>query len=164
MATAAESARGRATGTLLDKILPYRINRLAFQMNRLLNADLRKHGLQISHWRILAVLDASTKSTINELSAYAMLEQPTVSRLVARLEQDGLVRRERIDPDGRVVTVSLTRDGKRKYDTVRDLSLRHAGRATHGLSEAERESLRKVLDRMSANLDYSLEEIEAGDA
>jgi MarR family transcriptional regulator, organic hydroperoxide resistance regulator len=159
-AVAVESGGGM--GIVLDSILPYRVNSLAFRMNRLLNKDLRKHGLQISHWRILAVLDASRQSTINELSDYAMLEQPTVSRLVARMEQDGLVRRERIDADGRVVTVSLTREGRKKYETVRALTLLHADRASFGLSEAEKEFFRKVIDHMSDNLGrHSLADIAA---
>lgn len=138
---------------LLDSIIPYLINRLAFQMNRLLSKDLRKQGLQISHWRIFAVLDTAKQSTINELSAYAMIEQPTVSRLVARMEERGLVRRERIDSDGRVVRVSVTDEGRRTYGRARALALAHADRALTGMDEREKQRFRDSLLRVVGNLE-----------
>ena len=87
---------------VLERILPYLMNCLTFRLNQLLNQDLRKLGLTISNWRILAVLDVNETASINELVEYAMIEQSTVSRLISRMEEDGLVRRDRIDEDGRV--------------------------------------------------------------
>jgi DNA-binding MarR family transcriptional regulator/ferredoxin len=48
---------------------------------------------------------------ITELAELERLKQPTTSLLVQRLEQQGLVSRERHADDGRVVQVNLTRAG-----------------------------------------------------
>ena len=48
---------------------------------------------------------------ITELAALERLKQPTMTLLVQRLEQQGLVRRERQTDDGRVVLVHLTPAG-----------------------------------------------------
>src|SRR4051794_23102227 len=48
---------------------------------------------------------------ITELAELERLKQPTMTTLVQRLEQDGLVSRERQADDGRVVLVNLTHAG-----------------------------------------------------
>jgi DNA-binding MarR family transcriptional regulator len=48
---------------------------------------------------------------ITELAELERLKQPTMTVLVQRLEQDGLVSRERHAGDGRVVLVNLTEAG-----------------------------------------------------
>ncbi|MDN2567292.1 MarR family transcriptional regulator [Aquibium sp. A9E412] len=143
---------GRRT-VLLDNILPYLINRLAFRMSRRLNRDLRAYGLGISDWRVLAVLDSARAVTINDLADYAMIEQSTLSRLVMRMEQQALVRRERGGPDGRVVTVSMTDEGRRAYEKVRAMSLAHAERVVMGFSDSEKADLKKAVRRMTRNLE-----------
>lgn len=157
--SAQDDERGRrhvaveGTGVVLERILPYLANRLTFRMNQLLNKDLRKHGLTISNWRVLAVLDFNEKASVNELAAYAMIEQSTLSRLIMRMEADGLVRRERVDGDGRVRSISMTADGLRKYETVRALTLAHAERATTGLTEEEKRQFERIISTMRSNLE-----------
>lgn len=149
----ATSVRDGSDGIVLEEILPYLINRLTFRMNRLLNRDLRTYGLTISHWRVLAVLASARSVTINDLAAYAMIEQSTLSRLVMRMEADGLVGRERGEPDGRVVTVSMTARGRETYEQVRALSIAHARRVTMGFSEPEQAGLKQAIRQMIENLD-----------
>src|ERR1700710_2856450 len=48
---------------------------------------------------------------ITELAEFERLAQPTMTQLVKRLEQDGLVTRQRQADDGRVVLVALTDAG-----------------------------------------------------
>jgi DNA-binding MarR family transcriptional regulator len=48
---------------------------------------------------------------VTELAEIEQLAQPTMTLLVKRLEQQGLVRRERPADDGRVVLVNLTEAG-----------------------------------------------------
>ena len=48
---------------------------------------------------------------ITELAEFERLAQPTMTQLVKRLEQSGLVTRERQADDGRVVLVDLTEAG-----------------------------------------------------
>lgn len=141
------------TGVVLERILPYLANRLTFRMNQLLNKDLRKHGLTIANWRVLAVLDFNEKASVNELATYAMIEQSTLSRLITRMEADGLVQRERIDGDGRVRSISMTAEGRKKFETVRALTLAHAERATIGLSDEEKRVFERIISVMRSNLD-----------
>ena len=56
---------------------------------------------------------------ITELAEFERLAQPTMTQLVKRLEQSGLVTRERQADDGRVVLVSLTEAGRAAVEDFR---------------------------------------------
>jgi DNA-binding MarR family transcriptional regulator len=71
-------------------------------------------------WYLLLLLikgapDLSERSTVTELAARLRLAQSSVTELVARAEQAGLVRRERSNDDGRVVYLRLTAEGERCF-------------------------------------------------
>jgi DNA-binding MarR family transcriptional regulator len=56
----------------------------------------------------------SERSTVTELSERLQLAQSTVTELVRRAEEAGLVERERSTDDGRVAFLRLTEDGERR--------------------------------------------------
>lgn len=58
--------------------------------------------------------DGSERSTVSELAARLRLAQQTVTDLVARAEQAGLIAREPSETDARVSVLRLTREGERR--------------------------------------------------
>jgi DNA-binding MarR family transcriptional regulator len=56
---------------------------------------------------------------ITELAELEGLAQPTMTILIKRLEQQGLVKRERRSEDGRVVLVDITQSGRVALDDYR---------------------------------------------
>ena len=138
---------------ILDSVLPYLVNRVAHGMTAALARDLRQLGFTVSHWRVLAVLDARRRSTIGELAAYAMIEQSTLSRLVERMAAKGLVERRARAGDGRVTEVALTARGQKTFAVIRPIALAHAARATDGLSNTDLATFRQVAGRILGNID-----------
>jgi len=67
---------------------------------------------------VLATLGEGPQ-TIGRLAQREGVAQPTLTRMVERLEADGLVRRGRTAADGRVVMVELTGKGRRELDGLR---------------------------------------------
>lgn len=59
--------------------------------------------------------DLSERSTVTELAERLHLAQSSVTELVARAEQAGLVRREPSGEDGRVVYLRLTQEGEERF-------------------------------------------------
>jgi DNA-binding MarR family transcriptional regulator len=137
---------------VLERILPYLLNRTTFQLNQLLKSDLKPHGITIANWRVLAVLAANNDITMSDIASYAMIEPPTASRMVDRLVADGLIERRTGDSDRRVRSLALTPLGRETYGAVRDLAFAHTARALGGLSEAECAQLTDLLLRIEANL------------
>lgn len=71
-------------------------------------------------WYLLLLLikgasDLSERSTVTELAERLHLAQSSVTELVGRAEQAGLVRREPSGEDGRVVYLRLTREGEERF-------------------------------------------------
>jgi DNA-binding MarR family transcriptional regulator len=58
--------------------------------------------------------DRSEQSTVTELSDRLQLAQSTVTELVARAEEVGLIAREASTADGRVAYLHLTAEGERR--------------------------------------------------
>jgi DNA-binding MarR family transcriptional regulator len=77
--------------------------------------------------------DGSESATIGDLAQRLQLAQSTVTELVKRAEQAGLVARERSAADGRVAHLRLTRSGERRLARLFQ---------SH---RAEREKLRAIL-------------------
>jgi DNA-binding MarR family transcriptional regulator len=62
--------------------------------------------------------DGSERTTITDLAERLQLAQSTVTELVRRAEEVGLVERERSADDGRIALLRLTEDGERRLARV----------------------------------------------
>ena len=80
---------------------------------RQLDTDLREHtGLRLADFDVLAQLSAAgSELRMTELAARTLISRSGLTRRVARLVDDGLVRRENAADDGRGVIVTLTGAG-----------------------------------------------------
>jgi DNA-binding MarR family transcriptional regulator len=76
-----------------------------------------RFGLGVSEFEVLERLaeDGSHKFRVQELAEAVHLSQSTLSRLIARLEQQGLVQRSMCDADRRGIHVCLTEAGRRRH-------------------------------------------------
>jgi DNA-binding MarR family transcriptional regulator len=83
--------------------------------------------------------DGTGRSTVTDLSERLQLAQSTVTELVRRAEEAGLVERERSTDDGRVAFLSLTAEGDRRlvlaFTNLRD-ERRHLAEAFAHLESA----------------------------
>ncbi|MBD8060388.1 winged helix-turn-helix transcriptional regulator [Cellulomonas sp. JH27-2] len=88
---------------------------------------------------------------LRELAENSLLTQPSLSRLVERLEADGLVTRDPVPGDGRGVAVTLTARGR---SVQREVGRRHAEsirRYVGGALDAdELAALRTLTDKLRA--------------
>lgn len=78
----------------------------------------RASGLTPQRYLLLLMIkgaaDGSERSTVTELAERLQLAQSTVTELVGRAEEAGLVTREPSGLDGRVAHVRLTAEGERR--------------------------------------------------
>ncbi|MDL5199948.1 MarR family transcriptional regulator [Streptomyces sp. ALI-76-A] len=89
-----------------------------------LDRALHRHGLCASDFEVLDVLsegrsaDGVCAYRVQEISERVHLSQSALSRLVARLEKDGLVERGMCPEDRRGVRVALTEKGRALHGVV----------------------------------------------
>jgi DNA-binding MarR family transcriptional regulator len=76
-----------------------------------------RHGLGVSEFEVLERLaeDEQHKFRVQELAEAVHLSQSTLSRLIGRLEQHGLVQRAMCDMDRRGIDVCLTEAGRERH-------------------------------------------------
>jgi DNA-binding MarR family transcriptional regulator len=72
------------------------------------HARLRIRGVSVPVWRVLATLSGSPGETVTGLATHCLLQQPTMTKVLDRMERDGLVRRRSDVQDRRVVRITLT--------------------------------------------------------
>ena len=87
---------------------------------------------------VKGAVDGSERSTVTELSDRMQLAQSTVTELVSRAEEAGLLQREQSNTDARVAHLRLTVEGERR------LTLAFRGLAS------ERENLRAVFTHLDS--------------
>jgi DNA-binding MarR family transcriptional regulator len=80
--------------------------------------NARKSGLTPQRYLLLLMIkgaaDGSEQSTVTELAERLQLAQSTVTELVRRAEETGLIDREQSDSDGRVTHLRLSAEGERR--------------------------------------------------
>ena len=84
---------------------------------------LHPHGLGASDFEVLDILAAETprqgdQCRVQDIAGRVHLSQSALSRLIARLEKDGLVERAVCLEDRRGVFVALTRKGRDLHTEV----------------------------------------------
>jgi DNA-binding MarR family transcriptional regulator len=80
-----------------------------------------EHGLGVSEYEVLERLAAADKPErrMQELAAAVHLSQSALSRVVGRLEADGLVTRGMCAEDRRGIFACLTPSGRERYEAAR---------------------------------------------
>jgi len=93
---------------------------------RSLDADLSlAHGISLRSYEVLLHLEGAPRRRLrmSELSGSVLLSASGVSRLVDRLQRDGLVRRQRCAEDGRGYWAVLTPAGHERLTAARPTHL-----------------------------------------
>ena len=80
-----------------------------------------RHGLGVSEFEVLEWLAQHGKDDcrMQELSEGVHLSQSALSRLVGRLEADGLVHRKMCQADRRGIYACITPEGRARYEEAR---------------------------------------------
>jgi DNA-binding MarR family transcriptional regulator len=110
-------------------------------------------GLTPTSVAALATIERHGPLTPSELAQRERVQRPTVTRMLARLEDDGIVQRAADPTDGRSFLVSLTPKGLELLHEVRTRKDAYLAQRLRELSDEER----AALDRAADVLEHLLE-------
>lgn len=132
--------------------LGYRIKLLSQLFGRKFTEKLEPFGLTPFHWLVLCCLwqeDGLPTSSIGD-----KLKQVggTLTGVLDRMEERGLVRRERDIHDRRIWRIWLTDPGKELETVLPPIAVELREEALYGVSLEEREIFSQILNRAIANL------------
>ncbi len=144
------------TGDLwLDSFFPYRLYRASKKLQLRLQTRLRAQRVNPSQWQVIGVLKAYGALSIGEIVDATLMEQPTVSRVVARLEKSGWVSRRASTRDSRMALISLTLAGMEIFKQIVPAALRHQDLALEGIGRKEIAQVLATLERIEENIEAS---------
>ncbi|MCS6926781.1 MAG: MarR family transcriptional regulator [Candidatus Binatia bacterium] len=89
----------------------------AREIDNFVERALKEFGISRAQLSVLHFLDTEPveKMTVNQLRAALIDDNPNVSRLLNKMVDKGLVRKERRSDDQRVVYITLTEKGRRLH-------------------------------------------------
>jgi MarR family transcriptional regulator, organic hydroperoxide resistance regulator len=123
----------------------------AFQ--RLLERRIVPYGVTRGQWYFLRVLWTSDGLSQRELSARVGMMEPTTVIALRSMEKSGLIHRVRSDDDRRKVRVLLTAKAKRLRNELLGMARAITVEAEEGIAARDLAAFRRVVARMTANLD-----------
>lgn len=101
--------------------------------------------LTASRLAALHTVDAMGPITLGELAAIEQVQPPSMTRIVARLEEHGLVARAVDDNDRRIAWVHITEEGKRVLEQSRTKRDAFLAKRVARLTDDEREILARAI-------------------
>ncbi len=107
----------------------------------------------------LSCLDGAQAVNQRDLERELRLKPSTVNGIVGRLEEKGYIARRASPADARCRLVSLTEAGRKKADAFHAVMDGAGRRYSSCLSEAEEETLRKLLSRIIENLENEVNNV-----
>ena len=88
---------------------------------------LKPLGLTYTQYITLLALWEKDGITVGELCGKLMLDNGTLSPLLKKMQQEGLVERTRSEEDERVVVITLTEEGRALKEKAKDIPVKVAG-------------------------------------
>jgi MarR family transcriptional regulator, transcriptional regulator for hemolysin len=128
-------------------------NRVQRLFARIVDDQLRELGMRFAQAPVLAALQDGSSRSQKELARIAEIEQASMAQILARMERDGLIQRERDPDDGRSTLISLTAIARERLPAARQALRRASREAVAGFDDADVQTLTRLLERVIANLD-----------
>ncbi|GAA5076267.1 MarR family winged helix-turn-helix transcriptional regulator [Lysobacter panacisoli] len=112
------------------------------------------HELTFSQYIALKKLSDGPHG-VTDLARAAELNPGAMTRLLDKLEARGLVARVADPADRRALNIHLTDAGVAMWQDVNQCGQRVRERAMHGMSDAERDQLTRLLEQVRDNLSFT---------
>ena len=134
-----------------------RITQLQREVFLAQRATFARHGLDAPSFDVLAALRRAGppyQLTPTALMRTALVTSGAITQRLDRLEEKGLITRERSADDGRAVVVTLTAAGKAALDAALPDHLETERRLLEGLPVSDRQQLAALLRRLLVALGH----------
>lgn len=110
---------------------------------------LAEHGLTEQQWRVLKVLDEHGERSAQDIANESCILSPSLSRILSRLEADGLILRKSDSADQRALLIKLSAKGKRVFKKIEPLVVRQYEKLGESLGEKTLVNLVAVLQEFT---------------
>ena len=137
------------TSRFVDEYLGYLLGQANHALYKDFDAHVRAAGLSSIEWRVLATLHDGEPLTISQLAHEVLSKQPTVTKLVQRMCEQGWLALQADAGDQRRTLVAVTPAGKRLVRPLVDKARAHETAILRTLAASEKVALRKLLVKLA---------------
>jgi DNA-binding MarR family transcriptional regulator len=131
----------------IDGYLAYLLARASHVISGQFHAHLAERKVPVMQWRVMAALWDGPKSA-REVADISLQKQSTVSKLLERMERQGLLVRETDTEDRRRIVVSLTAHGRTVAGPLIEAAREHERAVLAPFGTANARTLVSVLQRL----------------
>jgi DNA-binding MarR family transcriptional regulator len=129
------------------------LTQLAQAYRGLLEGLMDRIGLHRAQVNVLCRLFAQDGMTQSEIAEQLSVQGATITNMLQRMEEAGLVTRRRDPEDNRLVRVYLTEMGRQQERAISEQATRVEQSVFEGISAEERAVLRRMMKRMLDNME-----------
>ena len=139
--------------SFLNNYLLYMLAHASEAVSREFHQQLSDRGVSVATWRVLACLYPDKAMNVGELARKCIIKQPTLTRQIDRLCEEGLTHRVHETQDRRGVLVSLTDAGKERAQEYIALAWAHENLVLQSYTAEEIAKLKSVLSLFAGGQD-----------
>jgi DNA-binding MarR family transcriptional regulator len=132
----------------VDDYLPALLAQATHLISGEFHRVVRAKGFTVSEWRVLATLAGGEPLSIGRLAGVTVTKQPTLTRVLDRMEARGEVKRIPHDGDRRVTLVGITPAGSRLVAGLIKAAREHENRVLEPFGLQRAADLKATLKRM----------------
>ena len=138
----------------LDNQLCFRLYTAARLVTSAYTPYFKKFGITYPQYLVLMVLWEKDNRVISEITDLLKLETNTVTPLLQRMEKQGLIVRQKSVSDSRQRVVSLTKEGKKLEEEIKEVPNCLARKIVNdGINPDELISLVQLLDKFIGSIE-----------
>lgn len=137
----------------VDDYLSYLLARSSKLVSEQFHATVKASGLNVNYWRILASLSDGDGLSLNQLNERVLFNQPTLSKLVARMETEGLLQRLKGEQDKRSILIYITPQGRELVNRLLEKAKWHESEVLANYSADQQALLKGMLRQLIAAME-----------
>ena len=152
---AAVEETGVVDMTAMNDHIGYRVRILQLKIFNDIGERMEKLGMTLGAYTALVAIRENPGVRQGVLGAAMHVKRPNMTKLINGLEKAGLVARATPSSDKRAVELRLTPAGVARVDAATDQVRAHDREIAKMLTTRERETLMRLIDRVSEGVDAS---------
>lgn len=117
-----------------------------------MEAALKPVGLDLPRWRVLSTLFEEERLSVSDIADHAISKLSTMTKIIQRMQFDGLVTCQPCETDGRVTEVIITAKGREAGQQAWDIADRIFQQAFKGISPSQQRQLVQTLRTITENM------------
>jgi len=135
-----------------DDYLAYLLARSSHLVSEQFHRQVQAQGWSTNYWRILASLSDAEALTLTQLNQRVLFKQPTLSKLVVKMEAEQLLVRHKDDADKRSVKISISASGRTLVADLLAQAKAHEAKVLEDYSEEQQQLLKRMLKGLIVHL------------